>query len=1058
MNVECSAIEVPGEANPLTDGILYHILRSASSTDPTQIQTGAKQLQAWEKTARYYPLLQVRRDLPSTLQAVFLDKSLPYEVRYLAIIQLKNGIDKYWRKTASGAVNKEDKAQIRSRLLESAVNEADARLALQNALVVAKIVRFEYPADWPHLFHQLLQILRAAAEPHAFRLQLPRALLVLLYIVKELSTGRLLRTRQNLQSIAPEILNVLGDIYVNKVQTWQAFFRQGGDDEGGALESIENSLLSIKILRRLIITGYDFPSRDTHVQKFWTLSRNHFGEFLPYVMDEGSPLAPPVRKLVEKHLMQLSKFHLAMAANHPANFVLLPNSLDLVRAYWGLVAQLGEGWGSKTLHGAKIGTDGDQEDDAPILERLGLKGLLLMRACVKMVFYPAQTFRYKQQQEKDEKNHATQMVKTDLLTDDLVREMISALVTRFFVFRPSDLRMWEEEPDEWEKMEEGAEDWEFAIRPCAEKLFLDLAKNFRDLILQPLLQVFQTVATPDNEDILFKDSVYTAIGLAADMLLDHLDFDSFITNTLVAEAQKQKPGYNIIRRRIAIIIAQWITVKIAKEKKPIVYQIYQHLLDNSDPLNDQVVRVTAARKFKDVADEWEFNADNFLPYAPVIVDRLMALVQEVELQETKMALLNTISSIVERMEHHITPYANSIISLLPPLWEQSGEEHLMKQAILTILARLTNAMKADSRAFHTSFLPIIQSAIEPGSETQVYLLEDALDLWSSILAQTPSAPEPTPPDLLNLLQYLLPLFSMDNETLRKAIEITEAYLLLAPAAVLADSFRPELLRSLTELLGTLKVEASGTVSHLMQTIIRGAEGLGGEQALRVLVGDLISSGFLAKILEGLHAAWSFHQSHGPYQEKPHRAVDGVVQTDYFTVLARIGLASPPVLLEALSSIGGAELKKTLDWLLEEWFGHIENIGDPPNKKLMTLVLTRLLETGAPWILGKLQNLIVVWTDVLGELLDGMDDKSSSCLYWPDEPQPYRPNEPEAPEDMRKRELIYSDPVHRLNLVSFVREHLQQAIQNTGGEQQFQEEWLSRVDKDVLKGFGDLGIV
>jgi len=303
----------------------------------------------------------------------------------------------------------------------------------------------------------------------------------------------------------------------------------------------------------------------------------------------------------------------------------------------------------------------------------------------------------------------------------------------------------------------------------------------------------------------------------------------------------------------------------------------------------------------------------------------------------------------------------------------------MKQAILTILARLTNAMKADSRAFHTSFLPIIQSAIEPGSETQVYLLEDALDLWSSILAQTPSAPEPTPPELLNLLQYLLPLFSMDNDTLRKAIELTEAYLLLAPAAVLADNFRPGLLSSLAELLGSLKPEASGTVSHLMQTIIRGADGLGGEQATKVLVADLISSGFLAKILEGLHAAWSFHQSHGPYQEKPDRAVDGVVETDYFTVLARIALASPAILLEALSSVGGVDLEKTLEWLLEEWFGHIENIGDPPNKKLMTLVLTRLLETGAPWILSKLQNLVVVWTDVLGELLDGMDDKSAEYV-------------------------------------------------------------------------------
>lgn len=299
----------------------------------------------------------------------------------------------------------------------------------------------------------------------------------------------------------------------------------------------------------------------------------------------------------------------------------------------------------------------------------------------------------------------------------------------------------------------------------------------------------------------------------------------------------------------------------------------------------------------------------------------------------------------------------------------------MKQAILTILARLTNAMKADSRRFHVSFLPIIESAIEPGSETQVYLLEDALDLWSSIIAQTPSAPEPTPPELLNLMQYLPPLFTMDNETLRKGIELTEAYLLLAPSAVLADDFRPTLLGALSDLPGNLKPEASGAVSHLVQTIIRGADGLGGEQAVKVLVADLISTGFLAKIMEGLHGAWTFHQAHGPAQEKPSRAVDGVVETDYFSVFARIGLASPAVLLEALTSVSGTDLNVVMDWLLEEWFSHIENIGDGPNKKLMTLVLTRLLETGASWILGKLQSLITVWTDVLMELLDGMDDKT-----------------------------------------------------------------------------------
>jgi hypothetical protein len=155
--------------------------------------------------------------------------------------------------------------------------------------------------------------------------------------------------------------------------------------------------------------------------------------------------------------------------------------------------------------------------------------------------------------------------------------------------------------------------------------------------------------------------VYTAIGLAADILHDQIDFDSFLENTLVAEVGKQKPGYNIIRRRIAIIISQWIAIRISKGKKPIVYQIFQHLMDRNDPLNDQVVRVTAGRKFRDVADEWEFHADNFLPYAPVTLDRLMALVQEVELAETKMALLNTISIVVERLEHDVSENEQGIL-------------------------------------------------------------------------------------------------------------------------------------------------------------------------------------------------------------------------------------------------------------------------------------------------------------------------------------------------------------------------------------------------------------
>ncbi len=77
-----------------------------------------------------------------------MDTSLPIEVRYQAIIQFKNGIDKYWRKSSPNAVTKNEKAQIRTVCIANGLNEPDQRLALQNALSIGKIFRFDYPHDW----------------------------------------------------------------------------------------------------------------------------------------------------------------------------------------------------------------------------------------------------------------------------------------------------------------------------------------------------------------------------------------------------------------------------------------------------------------------------------------------------------------------------------------------------------------------------------------------------------------------------------------------------------------------------------------------------------------------------------------------------------------------------------------------------------------------------------------------------------------------------------------------------------------------------------------------
>ena len=135
------------------------------------------------------------------------------------------------------------------------------------------------------------------------------------------------------------------------------------------------------------------------------------------------------------------------------------------------------------------------------------------------------------------------------------------------------------------------------------------------------------------------------------MLHSHLDFDAFLSTTLVPEVQTIRPRYNILRRRIAIILGQWILVKDINRN--LVYSIFEHMLKKDDPLNDLVVRVTAGRQLKNVIDPLDIQVEQLVPHAGFILSRLGALIQEVELSETRLALLQTLSSVVVRMEHHV---------------------------------------------------------------------------------------------------------------------------------------------------------------------------------------------------------------------------------------------------------------------------------------------------------------------------------------------------------------------------------------------------------------------
>ena len=399
------------------------------------------------------------------------------------------------------------------------------------------------------------------------------------------------------------------------------------------------------------------------------------------------------------------------------------------------------------------------------------------------------------------------------------------------------------------------------------------------------------------------------------------------------------------------------------------------------------------------------------------------------------------------------PFADQIISLLPPLWEQAGEEYLMKQAILGILSALVTSLGSDSEKYHSLMTPIIQSSIDRKSEARPFLLEDSLDLWAAILEQTPS---PAPPDTILLVQQLVPNFETGSDACRKALEITEAYIYLIPSEILSNA--AFLLQPFAVLLGTLKKEASGLVTHLVELLIRSADHRGGKIATGELTSPLVSSFFLKNLLSGLREAFDAHQTTGPNRVLP--SIDSIIETDYFNVLARLAVVSPAILISAFEATPEGS---SMGWLVTEWFDHMDSVSQPIRKKLNCLALTALLDIDGDLMLSRLQSLMSLWTEVITELItEDVDDSGNSikrdCLVY-SSPDAFKPEGiPDSPAAYRQRQLTFVDPVHRVDIREYVRQKLDIAIERCGGMDAFRAQWIENVDKDVVQAFGELGIV
>lgn len=231
-------------------------------------------------------------------------------------------------------------------------------------------------------------------------LRLIRSLDLLLHVVKEQASGRLAKTKVNLQKIAPEVFKMIAELYVKCVEAWSGIIQQGFQTAGvqSVLEVMGISLRCLKSLRRLAISGYEFPNRVDEVREMWVIFKNQVSAFLAISASANlQGEANVVQKPLRKHILGLGKMFIDFSQLHSTAFALLPDTLEILQLYWSAIEAYGTELGTTAiqageamLRGEEVPEVGDEEAERlKFMDRLALQGMLLLRASAKMIHNPA---------------------------------------------------------------------------------------------------------------------------------------------------------------------------------------------------------------------------------------------------------------------------------------------------------------------------------------------------------------------------------------------------------------------------------------------------------------------------------------------------------------------------------------------------------------------------------------------------------------------------------------------------------------------------------------------
>ncbi len=940
---------------------LVSVLTFASKSERSLEQQNAEsQLKSWEIVPGYHYLLQ----------EVYLNTDLPLQIRWLAIICFKNGVDKYWKSSRSNSIQKQEKQQIIAKSMDL-INEKNNQLMLQNAYSISKIARFDFPLDWPNLFDDIISSLEKYVFVENNLVATNNMLIILNRIIKTLSTVKIGRARHAMQAKAAIVVNVLVKLYSKFFTMWTSNLD---------FTIMQICYLCLKNLRRIIPEGFDQPHKDQDIVEFLNNTIDH----LQMIVLEHDKFNTD---LLERYVKCYSKLYVSLIKTNPTSFILLPCCEKILTTFLSILEQKAE-----VIY--------NSSEDNDFWEILALRSFSILKKVLAYI-YRAGAVTLKQKNDKMEVQTARNKLSGNFFTPDLIQNLCDLVITWYLRLKPSDLESWLLDPEEWCN-EEFSSSWEYQIRPCAENFYQDLIKYFPDLLAEFVLNKISTglMENASVDKILIRDSILCTFQLSGHAISDHVNFDNLLETVFIPEGLKNDLVENkILKRRVCLIISEWVSIQCSRELRVSIYKLLLNFLQPENKINDKIVKISAVQTLCAVVDDWDFSKTDFQPFLNDFVKLIIGLLDEFKFTESKLYILNTLAKVIEKC-NPLVDYQTllDILQIIPPNWETTENEQIIKTSLLRLLRSLVVSLNENSMETHQIAIPLIKACCSENLDVYLLVSEDGYDLWLALLQFCPVT-QNLNSELVELFQLIPVGLRNSTEILPTILSIIRSYALYAPD-VFSEDLASEIFQVIGNYLSKMRDDAYAIFIALMDILLINPRD---EMIDRIVSSGLFNS-MVRYVLDD--------------------SMSNFLIARMYLLFSRIAMKEYFLKILDVTSVD-------LKLFFERWLEYYNHNGNPRNKKINLLGLLSVLSYSVPqkievlWELSpKIIKNTLFFLEEVNEDTNGRCDSYNSNLIY-DDIDDYSYLDPDIKangEKLRYHALLDQfDRVYSVNLLLLLKE-------------------------------------